>query len=312
MLSTSGVQSLLAHSPDPRAGPDAVLMLRKLHLLRMAGASAPNLIRRMRICAADVRETRPELLVDMFNKQEDEMKKQEDRFTKHEDRFTKQEAKQEDRLADLRELLDEVKRDREEIKRLAWRELAKYRLMYCTRTIFQDLSYATMRTQHGTGGQVYKEVIKKVILARGDEGKLSRLSAGIYKQLVASDMFSTAKKGDPDLSFVQSLSKIYPEENENAHSRPEFMQLSPFNAPKDTGLCCGGMTSGKMIKHALVLASMQKHILNQGRTIEASFQNIAVMSVDLKNVVGYLANGKFTDFADVKKGKAEGNTEVDE
>lgn len=68
-----------------------------------------------------------------------------------------------------------------------------------------------------------------------------------------------------------------------------------------------------MLKHALVLTSMQKYILNNNRTIEDSYQNIAVISPDMTRVVGYLVNGEFTDIAaDVRDGEAEGNTKVDE
>ena len=85
---------------------------------------------------------------------------------------------------------------------------------YCTRTIFQELSHATLPEQLGSGGQVYKHVIREVVLEPGKDGKLSELSAAVYKQLTASDMFSTARKGSPDSSWVQSLLKIYPDENE--------------------------------------------------------------------------------------------------
>ena len=50
-----------------------------------------------------------------------------------------------------------------------------------------------------------------------------------------------------------------------------------------------------MLKHALVLTSMQRYILNSNRTIEDYFQNIAVISPDMKRVVGYLVNGEFKD-----------------
>ena len=273
--------------------------LRRPTLLRVA-APASNALRRLHLSEADVLRTSPELLVQIFNGREDMMETQ-----------MKTQA---DLITTQMELHQEVLRDREKMKKEAWRELAKYRLFYCTRTIFQDLSHATLPEQLGSGGQVYKHVIREVVLEPGKDGKLSELSAAVYKQLTASDMFSTARnKGSPDSSWVQSLSKIYPDENDSAHSRPEFNELSPFNAPGDTGLCCGGLTTGEMLKHALVLTSMQKYILNNNRTIEDSYQNIAVISPDMTRVVGYLVNGEFTDIAaDVRDGEAEGNTKVDE
>lgn len=273
-------------------------LMRRPTLLRVA-APASNALRRLHLSEADVLRTSPELLVQIFNGREDMMETQ-----------MKTQA---DLITTQMELHQEVLRDREKMKKEAWRELAKYRLFYCTRTIFQDLSHATLPEQLGSGGQVYKHVIREVVLEPGKDGKLSELSAAVYKQLTASDMFSTARKGSPDSSWVQSLLKIYPDENENAHSRPEFQELSPFNAPGDTGLCCGGVTHGRMLKHALVLTSMQRYILNNGRTIEDYFQNIALISPDMKRVVGYLVNGEFTDIAaDVRDGEAEGNTKVDE
>ena len=285
-------------------------LMRRPTLLRVA-APASNALRRLHLSEADVLRTSPELLVQIFNGREDmwedmmetQMKTQ---AALHQSLLMTQTTQM--------ELHQEVLRDREKMKKEAWRELAKYRLFYCTRTIFQDLSHATLPEQLGSGGQVYKHVIREVILEPGKDGKLSELSAAVYKQLTASDMFSTARnKGSPDSSWVQSLLKIYPDENENAHSRPEFQELSPFNAPGDTGLCCGGVTHGRMLKHALVLTSMQRYILNNNRTIEDYFQNIAVISPDMTRVVGYLVNGEFTDIAaDVRDGEAEGNTKVDE
>ena len=74
--------------------------------------------------------------------------------------------------------------------------------------------------------------------------------------------------------------------NADCHSLPDIMSV-------ETGVACGGGGPNKMLKHAFLIASLQKSCIDQGITIDPIFNKVAVVSRDYKKVVAHVSGGVY-------------------
>ena len=75
--------------------------------------------------------------------------------------------------------------------------------------------------------------------------------------------------------------------NADCHSLPDIMSV-------ETGVACGGGGPNKMLKHAFLIASLQKYCIDKGYPICPDiFNNVAVLSPSLDKVVAHVTGGLY-------------------
>ena len=124
--------------------------------------------------------------------------------------------------------------------------------------------------------------------------KLSIEALKLYQAIVSFPEFSSLEKSGKNPAFVDSIKDVcsiyYPLNsifNDDCHSLPDIMSV-------ETGVACGGGGPNKMLKHAFLIASLQKYCIDKGYPICPDiFNNVAVLSPSLDKVVAHVTGGLY-------------------
>ena len=116
--------------------------------------------------------------------------------------------------------------------------------------------------------------------------KFSPAALALYRDIVKYPTFSPCNKDGRMPSFVAALKDIYNIANDDClYMLPEIVS--------EVGVACGGGGPEKMLKHAFVIASLQKYCLENNKPIPQPFDKVAVLSASLDTVVAHVINGKY-------------------
>ena len=169
-------------------------------------------------------------------------------------------------------------------------QIAKYEMQYCTRTVVHGLLRLAFPTSKATGGAMYKQFLRTVVLKTIDDGclKLSTKAQQLYDETVMDPEFLSLEKGALT-SWVTTFKEEYGNLNENQHSLPELDALWI-----EAGVACGGGNVERMFKHVIVIGMIQRHCIAESIDILPAFLgDVAVLSPELNRVVGRITRGGF-------------------
>ena len=106
------------------------------------------------------------------------------------------------------------------------------------------------------GGALFKEHLRNFVLERTDIACTTFSSAAmvVYKHIVNFPTFSTCNKDAKLPSFVAAIKDVYNIANDDCHQLPDIRS--------EVGVACGGGGPENMLKHAFVIASLQKYCID--------------------------------------------------
>ena len=166
--------------------------------------------------------------------------------------------------------------------------LSKYQMQYCWRSVLECLLRSLADVSNTSpGGALYKQHLLDFVLQEQDLAcvKFSPAALALYEDIIKYPTFSPCNKDGRMPSFVAALKDIYNIANDDCHMLPEIVS--------EVGVACGGGGPEKMLKHAFVVASLQKSCLEKNKPIPRPFDKVAVLSASLDTVVAHVINGKY-------------------
>jgi len=169
-------------------------------------------------------------------------------------------------------------------------KIAKHEMQYCTRTVMHGLLRLAFPSSKATGGTMYAEFLRNHVLLTKDDNckKLSKEAQLLFDETVQCAEFKSLEKTTPS-SWVTTFKELYGTFNDNQHALPEFDELF-----KEAGVACGGGNVDRMFSHVIVIAMIQKRCMARNTEIlPSAFNDVAVLSPDLRRVVGRITGGKF-------------------
>ena len=147
-----------------------------------------------------------------------------------------------------------------------------------------------------TGGSLFKNHMVTYVLEEHELfcRRLSTEALVLYKAIVKFPIFARCEKSGKSPSFVAAIKEVCSVFNAVYFNADEIVsEIVSETIVSETGVACGGGGPEKMLKHAFLIASLQKFCIDHGKPISHPFDKVAVLSASLDTVVAHVINGQY-------------------
>ena len=180
-------------------------------------------------------------------------------------------------------------------------DMAKYRMQYCWRSVLECLLRSSADAGNTSpGGALFKQHLMRFVLAQPDIActTFSPAALVLYKDIVNFPTFRPCNNDAKLPSFVAAIKDVYNLANDDCHQLPDINM-------SEVGVACGGGGPEKMLKHAFLIASLQKYCIQNNKRICPPFDKVAVLSASLDTVVAHVINGEYVPVSEEAEAEAE-------